>query len=133
MTLGECNCGSIAFETNAEISGVFVCHCSICRRCTGSNGIAVIIVPNDKFRWIRGEDLVTTWEKPDHDWLTSFCQICGSTLPGPNDDTNMFIPAGLINEEIENLRVIHHIYVNSKASWDVISDTGKQHLDSFEG
>ena len=131
MTHGECNCGSIAFKTNAEISAVFVCHCSICRRCTGSNGIAVIIVPNDKYRWVRGEDLVTTWEKPGHDWLTSFCQICGSTLPGTIDDTNMFIPAGLINEDIENLRVIHHIHVKSKASWDVISDTGKQHLDSF--
>ena len=40
MATGECNCGAVQFEIDAQLSGVFVCHCSICRRSTGSNGIA---------------------------------------------------------------------------------------------
>jgi hypothetical protein len=40
MARGECNCGAVAFEADADLSGVFVCHCSICRRSTGNNGIA---------------------------------------------------------------------------------------------
>lgn len=67
MVRGECNCGVVAFEISAELSGVFVCHCSICRRFTGSNGIAVVVIGNDTFRWIRGEEQISTWKKPNAD------------------------------------------------------------------
>ncbi|MEM9776743.1 MAG: GFA family protein [Chloroflexota bacterium] len=67
MAKGECNCGAVAFEITSEISDVFVCHCSICRRSTGSNGIAVVVVSNSDFRWLRGEDLTNAWHKPSHD------------------------------------------------------------------
>lgn len=133
MALGECNCGSVAFEISSDLSGVFVCHCSICRRSTGSNGIAVVIVNNDAFRWIRGEELITCWKKPDADWQTWFCRTCGSPVPGINDESRMFVPAGTISEGGESLRVIHHIWVDSKAVWDEIGDAGRQHLKAFEG
>jgi hypothetical protein len=133
MARGECNCGAVAFEIDCDLSGVFVCHCSICRRATGSNGIAVVVIDNDALRWIRGEELITTWRKPDSDWQTWFCRVCGSPLPGINDETRMFVPAGLISEGGESLRVIHHIWVGSKAVWDEIGDSGKQHLEAFEG
>ena len=98
MARGECNCGAVAFEIDAELSQVYVCHCSICRRSTGSNGIAVVVVENDAFTWIHGEDQVATWKKPDADWQTWFCRVCGSTLPGRNDPSRMFVPAGSITE-----------------------------------
>jgi hypothetical protein len=47
MTRGECNCGAVQFEIDADLTDVFVCHCSICRRSTGSNGIAVVVVLPD--------------------------------------------------------------------------------------
>ena len=49
MARGECNCGAVAFEIDADISDVFVCHCSICRKFTGSNGIAVVVIDNNAF------------------------------------------------------------------------------------
>ena len=133
MATGECNCGAIAFEITSNISDVFICHCSICRRSTGSNGIAVVVIDNRDFHWIRGEELINTWHKPGHDWQTSFCQNCGSPLPSVNDESRMYVPAGLITEGGESLRVTHHIWVDSKAVWDVIGDSGKQHRESFEG
>jgi hypothetical protein len=132
MARGQCNCGAVAFEVTSEPSGVFVCHCSICRRATGSNGIAVIVVDNDAFRWIRGEDRIRSWKKPDGDWEMWFCRTCGSPVPGKNDDARMFVPAGLIGEGGESLEVIHHIWVDSKAPWDEIGDSGKQHREAFE-
>ena len=45
----------------------------------------------------------------------------------------MFVPAGLITEGGEALEVAHHIYVDSRAAWDEIGDTGKQHADVFTG
>lgn len=133
MALGECNCGAVAFEISADLSGVFVCHCSICRRSTGSNGIAVVVIDNNAFRWIRGEELIAAWKKPDADWQTWFCRICGSPVPGINDESRMFVPAGLISNGGESLAVIHHVWVDSKAVWDEIGDSGQRHREAFEG
>ncbi len=133
MALGECNCGAVAFEISADLSGVFVCHCSICRRSTGSNGIAVVVIDNNAFRWIRGEELITSWKKPGADWQTWFCRICGSPVPGINDESRMFVPAGLISDGGESLAVIHHVWVDSKAVWDEIGDSGQRHREAFEG
>lgn len=108
---GQCNCGAVGFEIRVPVSDVYVCHCSICRRATGSNGIAVVVVPNDSFRWLRGEERIGTWKKPDADWQTWFCSICSSPLPGINDPERMFVPAGLISEGADRLRVRHHIWV----------------------
>lgn len=133
MAYGECNCGAVAFQLGGDLAGVYVCHCSICRRFTGSNGIAVVLVDNDAFRWIRGEEHIATWKKPNADWQAWFCRICGSSLPGSNDETRMFVPAGLISEGGEGLRVIHHVWVDSKADWDAIGDAGQQHPNAFKG
>lgn len=111
---------------------IIVCHCSICRRATGANGIAVFIASQSDFHWLRGDEKVTTWRKPVGDWQLSFCSVCGANLPGPNDDQRMFIPAGLIMEGGDRLKVAHHIYVDSKARWDVIGDNGQLHPEAFE-
>jgi hypothetical protein len=131
MAKGECNCGAVQFAVDAELSGVYVCHCSICRRSTGSNGIAVVVVPNGAFRWIRGEDRVSTWRKPGTEWQTWFCSLCGSRVPGENDANTMFVPAGTLTDGGEALRVIHHIFVGSRAPWDEIGDDGRQHEGRF--
>ena len=131
MARGECNCGAVAFEISADLSSVVVCHCSICRRSTGSNGIAVVVIDNNAFRWMRGEEQIATWKKPNADWQTWFCRVCGSPLPGKNDESRMFIPAGSISDGGEALRVTHNIWVDSKADWDEIGDSGKRHREAF--
>ena len=132
MASGECNCGAVAFELSADLSGVFVCHCSICRRSTGSNGIAVVVVDNDAFRWTRGEEHIASWTKPNSEWQTWFCRICGSPLPGANDESRTFVPAGPLSDGGDALRVIHHIWVDSKAGWDEIGDSGQRHAEALE-
>jgi len=131
MAKGACNCGAVSFEIGAELRDVFVCHCSICRRSTGSNGIAVLLVPNEQLRWLSGEDSIATWKKPDADWQTWFCRICGAPVPGENDPAKMFVPAGSIIEGGEALKVAHHIWVDSRAVWDEIGDSGKQHSGPY--
>ena len=133
MARGECNCGAVRFAIDAELKDVFVCHCSICRRATGSNGIAVLVIPNERFRWLEGQDHVTEWSKPDSQWQIWFCRVCGSPVPGQNDPARMFVPAGSITEGGEALRVAHHIWVASKAVWDEIGGDGKQHPEHFQG
>jgi hypothetical protein len=128
---GACNCGQVAFEVDAPVRDIFVCHCSICRRYTGSSGIAVVIVENGAFRWLEGTETIRMWQKPGADWQAWFCQICGSPVPGPNNATHMFIPAGLIGTGGEDLKVAAHIFVGSKAPWDEIGDEGRQYPVAF--
>jgi len=132
MLTGQCNCGAVRFEVKAQPQGVYICHCSICRRSTGSNGIAVIVVPNEDFQWVSGTESVSNWLKPDSQWETSFCKTCGSRLPVHNDPSRMAVPAGLLGGTTE-LKVIHHIWVGSKADWDEIGDHGKQHTEAYRG
>jgi hypothetical protein len=132
MARGACNCGGVAFEIQADLADVYVCHCSICRRSSGANGMAVVLVNKDQFRWSRGEELVVSWTKPGTDWHKWFCRNCGSPVPGMNDESRLFVPAGLISEGGESLKVVHHIWVDSRAPWDVIGDTGRQHREAFQ-
>ncbi len=126
-TTGQCNCGDVAFAIDTKLSDVYVCHCSICRRSTGSGGIAVAVVPVESFRWTQGQDAVRYWAKPGHDWHTSFCPTCGSTLPGMNDAASMYVPVGLLTSGDDRLRVAHHLWVGSKACWEEIGGSAPQH------
>lgn len=69
--------------------------------------------------------------EPDAEWEANFCRVCGFALPGRNDSGTMFVPAGLLPGDVEGVEVKHHIFVGSKASWDVIGDAGKQHEGPF--
>ena len=127
---GQCNCEAVKFEITAPVTDIYMCHCSICRKATGTNGIGVLVVQNECFNWLQGQDNIATWQKPNTDWQTWFCKTCGSKLPGDNDSERKFIPVGLIDGQ-EVLKVAHHIWVESKAHWDKIGDEGIQHPHEF--
>jgi len=122
----------VSFSISTDLTDVVVCHCSICRRATGSNGIAVLVVDNETFEWTGGTEFIASWKKPGADWEMSFCSRCGSPVPGANDDTRTFVPAGLIVEGGEHLRVAHHIWVDSRAAWDELGDSGCRHPEAFD-
>ena len=128
---GSCNCRAVQFDVVTQISDVYVCHCSICRKSTGSGGIAVSIVKNDDFSWEEGEEFIVTWQKPNHDWQSNFCKKCGSPLPGKNDEKTIYIPVDLLDSGNDNLVVRHHLFVASKGSWQIIQDEGIQHQENF--
>ena len=129
----SCNCQTVSFEITARPTAIYQCHCSLCRRFTGAAGIPVIVVPNTVFRWTGGQDQIRVWDHPDADWQANFCAICGSSLPGHNDEARMFIPAGLLPAELQGLEIKHHIFVGSKADWEVIGDAGCQHDGNIAG
>lgn len=62
MVLRQCNCDEVAVKIDYDISEVYICPCSICRKFTGSNGIEVVVVDNEAFQWMRSEDKVLTWK-----------------------------------------------------------------------
>ncbi len=130
MLTGHCNCSQVAFTIEAEPSDIYACHCSICRRSTGVNGVAVVVVRKTAFSWTRGEDLVQRWRKPDGDWGCAFCRVCGSALPDENDSEHLYVPVGVL-DDTRQLRIAHHIWVDSRANWDELPSVGERHGAAF--
>jgi len=44
----------------------------------------------------------------------------------------MLVPAASIADGADSLEVKHHIWVDSKAGWDEIGDSGRQHKEAFK-
>jgi hypothetical protein len=113
---GSCLCGARRYEIEGDVGGVWICHCSLCRKITGSNGIAILIVPRDQFRWRTGEDHGVTFElRPTY--RVTRCKTCGTPLPVETDEKNVYVAAGTLDEPL-GAGVRTHLFCASKADWD---------------
>ena len=129
---GGCLCGAIRFEIGGRISDVGQCHCSVCRKASGTGCTAVAVTASRSFRWLSGEDRATRFARPSG-WSTSFCGVCGSPLPVLHENGKVYmVPAGLLDGSLE-LAVGQHIFVDSKASWDVIGDDAPRYAEFADG
>ena len=115
---GECFCGEIRYEITGVLVDPLSCHCSRCRKAFSSQSSNYVRVSSDDFRWVSGEEKLTSYIGK-HGFGLLFCNTCGSTLCGTTNNSIHGISLGCLNEEPE-LDEIHHIFVDSKASWDVI-------------
>lgn len=128
MVRGSCICESVVFTLEGEPFDIVQCHCSKCRKSSGSSADAMITVDKNKFSWIEGQDFVKVY-KGNSGSQRSFCQNCGTSLP-VLDGEKYWVPAGVLNGEYE-ARVKAHIYVGSKTSWDEIGGDAPQYQENI--
>ncbi|MEL6687864.1 MAG: GFA family protein [Pseudomonadota bacterium] len=117
---GECFCGSISYRITGNIWDARSCHCSRCRKAFSSQASAYALVSYDDFEWVEGEDLLTSYVR-EHGFGLQFCSKCGSILTGVFDGKINGITLGCLNDD-PNIQIGRHIYVGSKASWEVIPE-----------
>src|SRR3546814_7038212 len=71
----SCLCGEIRFEIDGKIGAAGQCHCSKCRKVSGTDGNAVFYASTAGFRWLAGEDLIERFVVPDgRGWTSHFCR-----------------------------------------------------------
>lgn len=118
---GSCFCGKIHFEVNAAVKELYQCHCSECRKTTGTAANAGFIIHKNNFNWLKGESSVKSFIK-DTGYRVNFCTNCGSVVPNAMTmlEHAYWVPAGAIDSDF-SATIAHHIYVDSKADWDDIS------------
>ena len=122
MVTGECLCGTIGYKIEGEITGVWFCHCSKCRRANGSAFQAGAVCSRKGFRWTRGKEQIAEYGMPSG-YRRSFCQTCGSPAPLFVEGTEyVWLPVGALEDEELRVRATHHIFVGSKAPWFEITD-----------
>lgn len=123
---GKCLCGLVEFELVGSIPYFYQCHCSLCRKQGGSSSNTATIVGSEQFRWLTGQGHISSWVK-DTGFRSDFCSKCGSPVPNPLGSTPYYwVPAGLLDEN-GPLTIAAHLFVGSRASWDVAALAGKQY------
>ena len=125
---GQCFCGSVAFEFEGPTTDIQLCHCKRCQRATGSPFAAEFKVRADRFRWLRGEELISFYDaailREPPAYRQSFCKICGSPLPSVfAGDPGVQIPTGLVDGDLP-ARASDHIWVSKKANWLNLEEIG---------
>jgi hypothetical protein len=117
---GSCLCGAVKFEIRPPFAAFRYCHCSRCRKASGSAHAANAFVPEEQFRWTAGEALVKRFDLPGAKrFAVSFCPSCGTRVPHKVGTTsNMLVPAGVLDAD-PGVRPENSIFWKSKAPWYV--------------
>ncbi len=126
MIRGGCLCGAIRFEVRRFVGPFELCHCSRCRKASGSAFAPMIGVEAEDFVWLSGRENVERFEAPVIErppgYCTFFCRECGSPAPITDEGVDWFeIPAGLLDDD-PKLRPDRHIFVECGSEWFTISD-----------
>src|SRR4029077_19549434 len=74
---GGCLCGAVRYEVKGPLRQVIACHCTMCRRTTGSYVHATAAMLAD-FRLTAEEGLA--WYRSSPKAQRGFCKICGAHL-----------------------------------------------------
>ncbi|HVN41969.1 MAG TPA: GFA family protein [Steroidobacteraceae bacterium] len=116
LVKGSCLCGSIAFEASPPLYAMRVCHCSRCRRRSGSSYFVGLACSAEGLSIRRGESLASTWHLPGSArYVLRFCSQCGSSVPVTIGNM-AFIAAGVLDAD-PGIRTRCHIYFASRANW----------------
>ncbi len=122
---GSCLCNKVKIEVPDEFEYMGNCHCSECRKFTGSDYSSVGGLSSDKFSFTSGEEFVRIYGKSEETEL-AFCSLCGSSLFSRKLKTGKHnIRLGIL-DDIPTHKPNFHIFTGSKAPWNEISDGLKQ-------
>ena len=118
---GRCLCGGVRFEIRQRPGPLELCHCTRCRRVSGSAFVAGLKVATAGYRMTRGRELVRSFSLPVVEvppaYTTFFCERCGSPVPEPEPREEHFeIPAGLLDGD-PGITADRHIFTEHRAPW----------------
>ncbi len=126
---GQCLCGSCRYILKGENpTGFYFCHCSRCRKASGSMHAATVFFKQAELIWEQGEHNISYFNLPDTRKESAFCKTCGCPLPRKTSIGLIILPAGSLDEGA-NLEPTAHIFCASRAPWE---DKANQ-LQRFDG
>ncbi|GAD98202.1 predicted protein [Paecilomyces variotii No. 5] len=116
---GTCACGNVAFTYSGDPALTVLCHCSDCRKWTGSAFSSNVAVPTANFSITKGKPkiwtrlgLVSGKEHPHF-----FCGDCGTNLysqPGGMPGTTL-IKAGSLSDD--NIAIAAELFTTRRRNY----------------
>lgn len=114
--LGSCLCGAVRFKVTGAFERFYLCHCSHCRKDTGSAHGANLFSSTARLEWLSGQDHVSTFNLPQTRHTRCFCSTCGSALPFASPKI-LVVPAGSL-DTAPGIVPDANVFVASRAAWD---------------
>ncbi|MEM7222734.1 MAG: GFA family protein [Pseudomonadota bacterium] len=132
-----CLCGAVRYESEGPVTEAYTCHCRMCQRHTGSSYWVGAKLPEEGFRYTKGEPK----RYASSGLLTrSFCPDCGSTLalvftnpPWDDFEPGIEVPVGSLDDP-DVIVPDDHYGVDTKQPWVRLEPATRQHRwDEDEG
>jgi hypothetical protein len=98
---GGCHCGKVRFRVRDALASVAVCNCSMCEK----KGFLHLIVPEECFELLSGEDELTTYRFNTGVAAHRFCRTCGIH--------SFYVPRSDPNKIDVNLRCLDRVDIAS--------------------
>jgi hypothetical protein len=115
---GSCLCGKVAFEVAPPFKVMLHCHCSRCRKATGTGHATNLATNPGQVTWLTGKESIARYDLPTAKRFGKwFCRDCGSPVPRISRDGSMLIiPAGSL-DCASPITPSGHIFWASRAPW----------------
>ena len=131
MYEGSCLCGHVRFTVTGGIRSIVHCHCSLCRKSSGTAFATNGFVELRGFCVTTGQERLASYEhRPGK--RRHFCGSCGSPIysDNANDPGRIRVRLGVIDSDITE-RPVSHNFVSSRACWDDL-DAELPRSDAYE-
>ncbi|TMO63348.1 GFA family protein [Pseudoalteromonas aurantia] len=118
MYKASCLCGVVKVEVRGPITDIIHCHCSLCRKSTGTAYATNGFVETDFFKVVEGREDITHFEfKPGR--KRHFCRHCASPIYSSSRENpqKVRLRLGILDTPIAE-RPMSHNFVTSKADWE---------------
>jgi hypothetical protein len=127
---GGCLCGGVQYEVTEPLVSASYCHCTRCRRRTGTAASAQARVAPGALRVTSGAELVREWAPPDAGWPKAFCSACGGALWSRSRDEppDYAVRLGTFDDD-PGIRPQYRQFVAYAAPWEPIPDDGLPRYD----
>jgi hypothetical protein len=127
---GTCFCRAVLYEVVDAFRYAMNCHCSNCRRVTGSAFKPFAGIERGKFAVTQGADKLMVYG--DDKTNDTHCRQCGSLLFSVvRDGAFVHVAMGTL-VDAPSIRPSRHIFVGSKAPWFTITDDLPQHQEHMD-
>jgi len=120
MLTGECFCGNVRYEADAQAFDETVCHCSFCRRIAGAIAVAWFSIPRSALRFVSGTPVSF---QSSARVTRRFCRDCGTPLTFEMEDRPDEVDVTTCSlEDPETMPPKDHTQAASKLAWVHLSD-----------
>ena len=127
---GGCLCGAVRYLASGPWLRFVHCHCSRCRKATGTGHATNLFTAPVNLQWLSGEANVQRYELASaQSFAVCFCRACGSPLPHlTRNGSAWVIPAGSLDLD-PSMVPSARIFWSSRALWSC----GGEKLLCFDG
>ena len=122
MYRGSCLCGGVRYEVSGEIGEFGYCHCTSCRKASGTAHAANAPVERAQFHLVAGAEMLREFESSPGK-LRVFCATCGSPIYAYLTTSRdvLRIRLGSLDTPFD-MQPKAHTFVSDKAPWEPLTD-----------